>query len=57
VQVHLPAGQFANEQLAPCPHASTQPPAEHPTVHVAPLGHDVLQSPLEQLTVQLPAPQ
>jgi hypothetical protein len=43
VQEHPPAEQLENEHVAPCAHARTHPPAEHETVQVAPLGHDVLQ--------------
>ncbi len=49
--------QLENEQVAPCAQASWQPPDEQATVHVAPLGHDVLQWPLEQSTVHEPSPQ
>jgi hypothetical protein len=52
-----PAGQFVNEQVEPCAHPRTHPPAEQSTVHVAPVGHDVLQWPLEQATLQVPSPQ
>jgi hypothetical protein len=57
VHVQLPGAQLENEQLAPGAHARTQPPPEQATVHVAPLGHDVLQWPLEQSTLQSPLPQ
>jgi hypothetical protein len=43
VHVHDPAGQFVNEQVDPCAHAMTHPPAEQSTLHVAPAGHEVLQ--------------
>lgn len=57
VQEQPPELHVEKEHVAPCAHASWQPPAEHATVHVAPLGHDVLQCPLEQSMVQVPAPQ
>jgi hypothetical protein len=57
VHVQEPAGQFVNEQVDPCAHASAHPPAEQSTLHVAPAGHDVLQWPLEQATWQVPSPQ
>jgi hypothetical protein len=57
VQEHPPDEQFEKEHVAPCVHASRHPPLGHETVHVAPLGHDVLQWPAEQSTLHAPAPQ
>jgi hypothetical protein len=57
VHVQDPAGQFVNEQVDPAAHARTHPPAEQSTVQVAPVGHDVLQWPLEQATLHVPSPQ
>jgi hypothetical protein len=57
VHVHDPAEHPVNEQLDPCAHASSQPPAGQLTVHVAPLGQEVLQCPLEQSTLHAPSPQ
>jgi hypothetical protein len=57
VHEHEPAGQFVNEQVEPWAQASMQPPPEQATVHVAPGGHDVLQSPLEHSTSHVPSPQ
>jgi hypothetical protein len=55
--VQPPAPHVENEQVAPGAQASWQPPDEQATVHVAPLGHDVLQWPLEHSTVHVPSPQ
>jgi hypothetical protein len=57
VHVHPPHEQSVNEQLAPGAQARTHPPEEQATLQVAPLGHEVLQCPLEHSTVQLPLPQ
>jgi len=57
VQEHPPEEQFEKEHVAPAAHARTHPPLGQETVHVAPLGQEVLQWPDEQSTVQVPAPQ
>jgi hypothetical protein len=57
VHVHEPEGHAVNEQLDPCAQARSHPPPEQATVQVAPPGHEVLQWPLEQSTLQVPAPQ
>ncbi len=41
--MHPPPEQSENEHVAPCAQAMTHPPLGHETVHVAPLGHEVLQ--------------
>jgi hypothetical protein len=43
MQVQLPDAQSANEHVAPCAQASAQEPEEQLTVHVPPVGHEVLQ--------------